>query len=234
MRMIMKIKIIRLSLIFLLLNLSSNVWAQYNDAALWTSLEAETTFKKNLKFRGEIGYRLNDNYQKTDKYYVETGIQYKFNKFLRLSTEYRFIQKNIREDNFYATRHRFTSEIKSGYKFAGMRFNWTGKYQFKIFDEAEHNWGNTKTISHIRNKFQLKYKIKGKTLYPYVYYEFFIPLNVMNLYQYSLESHRIAGGLEYQFNKKNSIKLYFLYEKELHEIEDINSFISGIGYSFSF
>lgn len=222
----------RTGFLFLLFILSINVSAQYKDALIWTSVEAETTVLKNWNLRGEIAYRINNNFQSTDKVYAEAGIQYKINKYFRVSGEYRFIEKNIPEDYFYAERHRLQAKIKSGFKFSEIRFNWTGKYQLKFYDDAEHNWGNTKLTTHIRNKFQFKYKAKGKNLYPYLYYEFFIPLNALSIYQYSFDTHRMAGGLEYEINKKNSLKLYFLFEKEKNDSGDINNYIYGIGYSF--
>ena len=213
--------------------LFANVNAQNNDALLWTSIEVEKEFKSKITLKTELGYRLYNNYQNIDKYYGELGIGFKFNKYFKLYGRYRFIQKEKIFDDYFASRHRVTLGTKTGFKYKKFRFNWTCKYQLKVFDDIEHNYGNTKLSSYNRNKFQVKYKASNIKLFPYISYEFFIPLHTMSEYQYTIDTQRFSIGAEYQINKQNSFKLFYMLENELQDFGYLHNNIVGLSYAYS-
>ena len=111
---------------------------------------------------------------------------------------------------------------------------WTGKYQLNMFDPAEHDWGASKNISHLRNRFQLKFNKKSTKIEPYVFYEFFVPLNVFEPHYFRTDAYRIAGGAKFDINKENSLKVFVMYEKEKKARYDIQNYIYGIAYTVDF
>lgn len=229
----MLINFFRICMLTVLSLLFANVYAQNNDALLWTSIEVEKKFKSDITLKTEVGYRLYNNYQNIDKYYAELGISYKLNKYFRLLGQYRFVQKEKTFDHYFASRHRVSVGTKSGFKYKKFRFNWTCKYQLKVFDDIEHNYGNTKLSSYNRNKFQVKYKTSSIKLFPYISYEFYIPLHAMSEYQYAIDTQRFLVGMEYKINKKNSFKLFYMLENEQQDFGYFHNNIVGLSYAYS-
>jgi len=212
----------------------SNLKAQYNDAELWTSVGIDKTISSDWNFNIALGYRINNNFQSFSKAFIETGIEYKLNKYIKFAVGYRYEKKNNLIEEYIEGRNRFVGIVKTNYKISNIKFYWSLKYQQKYFDIYEPQWGNIKTTNYIRNKFQLKYKKKKCNISPFLSYEIFTPLFSTNVYQYNIDEHRFSAGLEYKFNKQNHLKLFFMYKKKLGDKINTNHYINGISYQFSF
>lgn len=222
------------TIFIILLLFSINLSGQNKDAALWSSIQAEFSPLKDLDAKIETGYRLQNNFKATDKLYAEAALEYKIWDYLRIAGEYRFSEKYNVEDNFYAERHRVMIKIKTGAKLDDFGFSWTGKFQTSFYDPTEHNWNNPKYISHLRHRFQIKYRNKKCFVYPYTFYEFYIPLKKSDVFYLKTDAYRIAGGLEFKILKNNFIKTFFMYEEEMDEHINRQNYIYGLAYSHQF
>lgn len=215
---------------FLSIGIVQQNYAQYNQAAVWGSVQGEISLAKNLEAKIETGYRLTNNIETTDKWYAESGIQFEINKTFRISAEYRFTEKYIVDDRFYAERHRIMLKFRTTYRNKAYRFSWTTKYQLNFFDPAEHNWNSGKQISHFRNRFQFKYKKKNAIVFPYFYYEHFMPLSQIDLFYLNTDAYRLGGGIEFELHKNHSLKAFMLYDKEKESRQFVNTYIYGLAY----
>lgn len=227
--MMMTIRLFRFVLVVSFFLLSNLALSQIKDACLWSSIDAKTSLFKNLQLKIEIAYRLNENVQQTEKIYAETGFEYQLNKIFSIAGKYRFIKKNLHNDHFFATRHLYGTELKTTYVVNQFEFNWTSKYQINQFDNAEHDWGNTKLTSCNRNKFSIEYRIKKAEIKIYFFYEMFVPL--FSSSYYFVNEHRTGFGLKYNLNNTNAVKLTFMFEEEKDNDEIYNNFIGSIAYS---
>jgi hypothetical protein len=206
--------------------------SQVKDACLWSSVEMKISPIKNWKIITCFGYRLNENLTETESIFVETGIQYKLNDYFRISGEYRFMKKNIRLDNYYATRHRYTGEFKTEFPFRQFEIDIALKYQLNQYDAIEHDWGNTKIISRNRDKITLSYKFDKIRLKPFIFHEVFIPL--FSTSDYTIDSQRTGGGIEYSIQKKHSLKVMYFVESEKSNSSRYLNYITFLGYGYNF
>jgi Protein of unknown function (DUF2490) len=213
-------------IIFITINLNT-LKAQENDAELWTSFSVEKEIVKNFAIEIEAAYRLENNMQVFSKAFIESSLSYRFNDFFKISTEYRFEKKNNFNDDYVGNRNRFKADIQSRYKFSKIHLYWTISYQNKFFD----NYSYIENNQHIRNEFQLKYKLKS--FKPFIKYEFFTPLDYVSVFQYSSDAHRFSIGSDYKINKRNSFKLFFIYHLNKNETYNSNRFISGLSYKIT-
>jgi hypothetical protein len=228
--MMMTIKMIRFGIFILFFFLSTKVESQVKDACLWSSAEFSfSPFKKGNILSG-IGYRLNENLSQTERIYAEIGIQYKILKYLRIGIEYRYVEKNIHNERYYATRHRFTGELKIGYQIDRFGFDWACKYQIYKYDDIEHDWGNTKITHYNRNRFTISFLPKNSDIKPYVFSEIFIPLYPASIF--FTDTQRTGAGVDFELNKKNTLKLMFFIETEQTNTNRYQNYITNIGYSF--
>lgn len=67
---------------------------QSNDAGMWATLSLQHPLNKKISLVVDQEFRLKENYQRINLFYTNLGIDYKFNKYLKISPTYRAIQKN--------------------------------------------------------------------------------------------------------------------------------------------
>ncbi len=214
--------------------------AQTTDNQLWTGFQAETDITERLTLGLSVEARFDNDISRLRSIFGQIEADWKFNKYLSASVSYRYGGRQYDELSEFSKGHRIS-------------FYATGKYKFKKFSIGDLNV-NSFTISnragyynqylidapvdkvtpqkYFRNKTQLKYDITKK-LNSFVYFEFF--------YRFSgdvqeVDENRYAGGFEYDFNKKNSVKLMYMYLTEVNvkpKNKDDRNIIS-VGYTLKF
>ncbi|PWH86114.1 DUF2490 domain-containing protein [Brumimicrobium oceani] len=210
-------------LFLLLLVLSTIASAQITeDARLWTGISISKEFN-DLEFTLGTEYRLDENFSHTDKVLGEIGAEYKLSKRFSAGANYRYARDNDYEEYSYELSHRFDIGVEYDIKFWEFKFKNRVKYQIQTAPIEENN------PTYIRNKTTLEYKIenKKKDIKPFISYEFHYQLND----QMTINRSRFSAGSKFDLNKRNSIKLFYIYEYKFNRKNLQVGHIYGVSYS---
>lgn len=223
------LKTVALILIFLITG-AVDGFAQEQDLELWTSIEVEKRLNKKLRLTFEEQARFNENISGFFKFNSDIGISYRINKYVKIGANYRLEQKK-QPENYYSTRHRFTSDLILRYEVARFLFSYRNRYQHKYVDLYSSEDGSIPR-TYNRSRIQAEYNIRKNPLTPYISYEFYFKLN--NFEYNEIDTHRYTVGFEYSLNKRNDLDLYFRILKHVNVNRPVTSNIIGISYCYSF
>lgn len=238
------------TLAFALISLQC-VLAQNSEMGLW--MESGITKKINKKWSigGDIEYRLRDNLKSSDRFSVGLNTDLRLAKWLKVSAGYVFLYSNHESetssggkklyDEYWYPRHRvfagLTGTVKPGNWKLSLRERWVYTYR------PEHEISGTKIKSGdavtkirkgkgenvLRSRFMAEYNIPDFKLSP------FASIEMYNAW--SVEKMKYSIGANYDFNKHNSVKLYYLFQdrRAADSSDDvIDTHVLGLGYDFSF
>ena len=193
-----------------------------SDARLWTEISVSKEFN-DLEFTLGTEYRLDENFTHTDKVLGEFGVEYKFNKRFSGGVNYRYSRDNDYEEYSYQLSHRFDIGLEYDVKFGEFKLKNRVKYQIETAPIDENN------PAYLRNKTTLEYKIenKKKDIKPFLSYEFHYQLND----EMVVNRSRFSGGSKFNLNKRNTIKLFYIFESKFNRKNLKYGHIYGIGYS---
>jgi hypothetical protein len=206
------------------------VQAQTTDNQLWTAVQAETNITKRLSVGLDLEVRFDNDISRFRSAFVQAEVGWKFSKYLSAALDYRYGGKQNEKLSEFSKGHRVSLFVTGKYKFNKFTISdRLGYYTQYLIDVPD---GKVNPEKYIRNKTQLKYELTKK-ISPLVYYEFFYRLsgNVQEV-----DENRYAGGVEYDFNKKNSVKLLYMYLTEVNvkaKNKDDRNIIS-VGYTLKF
>jgi hypothetical protein len=207
---------------------------QNNDAGMWATLTLQHNFTKKINLVVDQEFRLKENYQRINLFYTNIGIDYKLNKFIKISPTYRAIQKK-RLDGTYSFRHRLMLDVTLKKKLQKFTLSERVRYQIEVQDLYTSKKGKL-AEQFLRFKTDLKYAV-NENLTPYVSCELRYQIKSPrgDGPQFDKEFHRIRNvlGIEYQINKKNSINLYYLIQSEFNISTPESIYILGIAYSLT-
>ncbi len=207
---------------------------QSNDAGMWATLSIQHALSKKLNFVVDQELRLKENYQRINLFYTNVGVDYKLNKFIKISPTYRAIQKK-RLEGTYSYRHRVMLDVTVKKKFKKYALSERIRYQAEVQDFYTSKKGKL-TEQFLRFKTDLKYSVTEK-ITPYVScelrYQIHAPRGDGPLYDNGFHRIRNVLGIEYELNKKNSVNLYYLYQTEFDISTPETIYILGIGYSIT-
>ena len=227
----------RVSLIILLLYCSfiSPVFTQVRqDAGMWTTFSIQHPLNKKINLVIDEEFRLRENYQRINLFYTNVGIDYKLNKFLKISPTYRIIQKKKLDGN-YSYRHRLMIDVTAKKKIKKITLSERVRYQIEVQDFYTSKKG-TLPEHYLRLKTDVKYDI-GNRITPYYSIEFRYqiknPRGDGPLFDNGFHRVRNVLGAEYEINKKNSVNLYYLFQTEFNISTPESIYILGIGYSLT-
>lgn len=221
-----KIKIV---LAFLPLLFTICAFSQSNDMQLWTniSLEKKLTKTFSLNFTEEV--RFNENISEVGQFFSDLGGTYKISKAWRVSANYRFTNKR-QVDNSYSKRHRYYLDLSFKKKFDLIVFSFRTRFQSQYADIYSSNDGTFPSY-YSRNKLSLKLDLNKKYL-PYLNAEMFYQLN--NPDGNKVDNMRYSVGLEYEFNKRMGVDLFYMIQQEYNVKNPERDFVVGVGYKYSF
>lgn len=229
----MRFFLIILSIYFL--SVFSPIYGQLRqDAGMWATLSIQHAINKKINLVIDEEFRLKENYQRINLFYTNIGIDYKVNKFLKISPTYRTIQKKKLDGN-YSYRHRLMLDVTVKKKLKKITLSERVRYQIEVQDFYTSKKGKFPE-QYLRLKTDIKYDI-GKKITPYFSCEFRYqirnPRGDGPVYDNGFHRVRNVLGAEYEINKKNSINLYYLYQTEFNISTPESIYILGIGYSLT-
>lgn len=201
-------------------------YAQTNDFGLWTGIEAKKELSKRFDLSVELSNRLKDNLNQRDATFVGTEISYAKKIF---STSFLYRLSNEKKKKYNTTSHRFSWEVELEPKIDRFKIGYRGRLQ------TQYTGINSSADGHIpesffRNRIKLEYNIKGLPLTPSISYEIFYRINQYTARQ--IEKNRYTVGLDYKFNKRNSIGLSYFLNETVHIANPEKRYIVGIDYKF--
>lgn len=213
---------------------SSSFAQQSKDAGLWATFTIQHPLSKKINIVVDQEFRLKENYQRINLFYTNIGVDYKFNKSIKLSPTYRAIQKK-RLDGSYSYRHRLMLDANLKKKLNKITISERIRYQIEVQDFYTSKKGKL-AEQFLRFKTDLKYSLTDR-ITPYIScelrYQIRSPRGDGPDYNNGFHRVRNVLGFEYQINKKNSVNLYYLFQSEFNISTPEGIYILGIAYSLT-
>jgi hypothetical protein len=205
-----------------------------NDAGFWGTLTLQKKVTKKVSVVIDQELRLRENFQRINLFYTNLGVDYKFNKYFKLSPSYRAIQK-MRLDNTFSYRHRLSLDATIKKKFNKITLAERVRYQIEVQDFLTSSKGKLPE-QFLRFKTDLKYATNTK-ITPFVSCELRYQIRSWrgNDMVYNNGFHRIRNimGIDYEMNNKHNLTLYYLIQNEFNIDNLENIYIVGLAYTFS-
>lgn len=195
-----------------------------------TSIDAGISkkFFKRLRVGLTGSASLKENSTTLDKLSSKADVSYMVvRKVLKVGVSYYAIAKNRDNDFFFNQRFQGYTNVK--YDINRFSFAWRSRYQMTYRPEKkeEKQW-----VNYWRNKFSFSAKIPKVPLYSSLAAELFYRTN--NYKGNYITKLRYEGALKYEFDKKNSLKLYYQYDDPVNVKKLKNVSNLGLSYQFSF
>lgn len=201
--------------------------AQVNDAGLWTSMGLQSYLGKKFSLDGDVEFRFNENVTELGTIYGEALLGYKLNKRWEASIGYRMIGKR-RYDDSYSIRHRALLNLSYKKKFDKITASIRARYQSQYSDiNRSDNWRIPD--DYFRLKASFKYDTDTKWT-PFVSAETFYNLNPPDGPLFT--EYRLSAGVEYEYSKKSSINLGYIFDREVNVSNPWTNYIVSIGWSY--
>ena len=203
--------------------------AQTNDAGLWTGLGIEKKITQTLSINFENAIRLNENYGKVGTILHDVRISYNITNSIRVAGNYRFSKKR-RIDDFYNIRHRYYFTLALKQKMGNLDLTYRTRYQSQYSSFYSSETGIV-PVNLFRNKLTIAYST-DKPYKPFIATEIFYQLN--NPIANEFSKIRYVGGINYTLNKKNSLRIFYLYQQEMNTNNPRSLYVTGVDYQYTF
>lgn len=215
----MKKRNILLSIIVLIVFFGLSIKAQETENIYQTRVEYQLQYKpvKKLSFCLTPEMRFDEAFN-TDRFLIESRIEYELFKFFELGGSYRFIS-NPRDEKDTEYLHRLAFDATLKKKIERWKFSLRGRYTDYTEDDSDGNF--------FRLKAKAKYNIKNCRLTPFVAIESFRNLNNSNWYKM-----RYSSGVSYPVFNNSSISVGYKLDYYLQEYT--NKHILYVGYRMKF
>jgi hypothetical protein len=202
------------------------------DAGMWNtiSIEKEITKKFSLILDEEI--RLRDNFSQLNLLYTNFGASYKIIKGLKVALIYRLIEKYEGTNYTFSFRNRLMLDISYRYKIQDFSISYRSRLQYEVRNYYSSDKGKLPE-KFWRNKFEVKYDINKFT--PYVGVELRYQMNDPRnqLADGGWHRARYFIGVDYDINKRNSVGIYYLIQREYYVVDPMDLYILGLQYSLT-
>ena len=205
-----------------------------NDAGMWATFTVQHTLTKKINLVLDQEFRLKENYQLINLFYTNIGIDYKVNRFLKVSPTLRTIQKK-RLEGTYSYRHRLMLDVTLKKKFEKFILSERIRYQCEVQDFNTSKKGKL-TEQFLRFKTDLKYSL-NKRFTTFISCELRYQLRASRgdgrLYDKGFHRIRNILGTDYQINKKHTLSIYYLIQSEFTISTPESIYILGIAYTLT-
>lgn len=212
--------------------------SQINEFGLWVLLGIEKNINKwRVEANGNI--RSKDDSKQLDRLSLEIEGSYSICKAIKIGTSYEYIHFHDTKFSDFQPRNRFSGFIKGKHKFGRFSFILTEQIQLTTKDESDriksNGTINTYRINPAltwRNKLKISYNIRNCSITPTFAIESYYSLN--NPEGNAFYKMRYTIDLSYRLNKKQSLRMFNLIDKEMNINNPSGIYIIGIGYNYAF
>ena len=167
-----------------------------DDNQSWTSVGFEKKLPYSFKLQFEQELRLDNQLSTFKQTFSEFSLSYSVFKGFKIELPFRYMTYKEK------TKQRVSFSGSYKYSFKPVSLKHRTKYQ-RTYEKGEI------PEELIRNKLSINYRL-NKKIEPYVSGEFIQLLDATN---YPLDETRFSFGLTYKLPKKNSIKIFVVYER---------------------
>ena len=189
-----------------------------DDNESWTSVSFEKKLPYSLKLEFEQELRLADQIFTFKQTFSELSLSYKVFDGLSLQIPYRY--STYKEQDKVKQRLSIGGSYKYSLKPVSLKYRARIQRTFEKKKPSE---------DLIRNKCTIEYKL-NKSIKPYVSGELSHSYDEDPV---QLDEYRMSFGLTVDINKKNSMKIFYIFKKEDLTESDTNvTNIFGLAYSF--
>ena len=201
--------------LLLLLHLPA-CYAQQQDFQTWSSVTLKKTFSDKFECAAQEQLRLQDNSTRLKQLFTDVGIKYNATKQFHIGFNYRFIVKPQEIDN------RIYSDI--AYDFRQNNTKATARIRL------QHDFvQNAPDQNYIRPKLTVEQKL-NRHWKPFVSGELFL---LAFYYEGSeFDEYRISLGTTYNFDKKNSVQVFYMLQQQFNVNDAEQNHILGVGYEY--
>lgn len=216
-----------LSLSFVLIFISAS--AQEKDFELWTSIGVSKKLSKKFSVALKEDVRFYNNATSLKSNYTQLSASYNIKKFVSIGLAYRFANK--KEYDFSTThQHLFLSDLKLKQNYKRFDFAYRLRYQRKYSNiNTEEN--GTIPATYLRHRWTVKYNIRKTRFQPYASFELFQDMDYPE--RYYQKKHRFTLACTYKSKNKNETTVFFTLQREMNQINPLQSGILGVKYNFS-
>ena len=204
----------------------------YPDAGLWNTFNLDKEINSKITFLFTEECRVKENFTRLNLFYTNLGIECKVAKFFKVALVYRWIDK-FQDDNTFSYRHRLMLDLTFKHKFGQLTTSYRNRTQAEERDVFSSKNGEIAEW-YSRNKFAVKYDM-NKRYVPYASVEFRYQIHdYRNLAsEYTWHRERYVLGFDYLLNKKNTLGIYYLIQREYNVLSPQDLYIVGLEYSLS-
>lgn len=199
--------------------------AQFNDFQTWTSLELDYELNKKNQFNLEQSLRTVQNATSWRTIFTEINYNHNINKHLSLGVGYRYSYRN--KLDYSINSNRITANLKIKTKISRFTFSYRLRFQSE-YPNINKQEKLKRPTTYNRHLTKLKYKLTKK-IKIYLSSEIYLLINGPI---YFSDKYRLTGGSAYKFNKRNTINLFYRYQKEQFIIPT-NTYILGVKYKYN-
>lgn len=220
-----------LKILVLLISLccASLVMAEKDDCDFTTSYDASISkkFFKRLELGVTESLSLKNNSTTVGKVSTKVDLSYAIvRKIFKVGVSYTAIAKERKTEYFF--NQKFSGYTNLKYDVNRFSFAWKSRYEMTDRPErkVEKQW-----VGYWRNKLSVEAKLPKVPLYPSLAAEMFYRTN--NYKGNAITKMRYEFAMKYEFNKKNSLKLYYQYDDAMNVVHPLDKSNLGLAYQFS-
>jgi len=216
---------------FLETSIDASAQPPVKDAWLWGTLSLDKKIYKRFTVVFDEELRMFDNWSRVNLLFSNLSLEYKLSKKFRFAVAYRFINKD--QDEYYSQRHRL-------YVDASYRTKWNDflfVYRLRLQGQVRNLYSSQKggyVESYMRHKFDLQYNRKKFTPYLAAEFRFQFTSPFYPEGNDQWDRGRYYAGCDYDFDKDNSINLYFMIQHDYNIPFYQEDYVTGIQYTHHF
>jgi hypothetical protein len=201
-----------------------NLKAQENDFALWSEVSLEKMFTPRFSIKLREALRTAENSTRIDNHFTQLNFSYILTNKIDISVAYRNAQK-FKFDETVSYRSRFHFDLRYKIKFKKFDFVFQERIQSRFSDiNRSDDWQTPKNV--LRSRLTIRYDFE-KRFKPFFYYEFSYNLN-----DKLISNQRFRLGLDYEINKKQACRIFYMIDQELNRNNPLSTFALGLQYRF--
>lgn len=200
-----------------------------NSFMLWTETGVGGEITKKLDWSLEINMRYGDRGLNT--FFPQPSIEYKPLKWIKISSEYRYILDQQKNGNF-DPRHRLNFNATAKKNVSRYQLSCRLRYQIGFRSLASHEY-NSDFDKAIRLKPQFSYDIDNFFLSPEISTELFYNPSYGPLSP-GLSKIRYAFGFEFELNKPHSASMKVQLDNKINDYKEGVRTALVFGYTYSF
>ncbi len=199
--------------------------AQWNDFGIRNRITVEKRISPRWLVSLSETFTFNENVTHLSKHYTHLTARYNVTNFFSISAIYRFEQK-FNYDETIDLRHKFQTDFNFKFKLKNLGIDFQERLQLRYKNiNREENWNIPQF--YFRPSVTLDYDLHLKVS-PFISAELFI-----NQQGY-VDNLRFQAGLDYEFDKHHSLKLYYMINKEVQVKNPLTFYVLGTTYKYKF